>query len=207
VGGEIGKNENDESEPTKVLHDQLLHSSSNSDNLKNQVEAWLGEISPGTRLDITPHKTMELINLQYADEAQNIYRSTNVGFGITYTLPIIVAVLSATVDTLILLENPESHLHPKGQSKIGELIALAANSGVQIIVETHSDHILNGIRKVVRNHQANADKVQIYYFQKYLRKREVITEITSAKLYPDGGIDKWPDGFFDQAEKDLMELL
>ncbi|MFM6025189.1 MAG: hypothetical protein ACKPER_20045, partial [Dolichospermum sp.] len=87
MGGEIGKNENDESEPTKVLHDQLLHSSSNSDNLKNQVEAWLGEISPGTRVDIELHSGMDVVNLQYSYEDNNFYRSTNVGFGITYTLP------------------------------------------------------------------------------------------------------------------------
>jgi len=192
---------------TKIPHIQLLHESLQSDNLGNQVEAWLGEISPGTRIDIELHSAMDLVNLQYSYEDNNSYRSTNVGFGITYTLPIIVAILSATSDTLILLENPEAHLHPRGQSKMGELIALAASCGIQIILETHSDHVLNGIRKALRHQKLDAEKVQINYFERYLQKGQPITEIITPRIYPDGGIDKWPDGFFDQAEKDLMELL
>lgn len=191
----------------KIPHHQLSHPSAQSDILKSQVEAWLGEISPGTRIDIELHSGMDVVNLQYSYEDNNFYRSTNVGFGITYTLPIIVAILSATSDTLILLENPEAHLHPRGQSKMGELIALAANCGIQIILETHSDHVLNGIRKAVRHNKLEADKVQINYFERYLKKGQPTTEIITPRIYPDGGIDKWPDGFFDQAEKDLMELL
>lgn len=191
----------------KIPHSQLSHPSAQSDILKSQVEAWLGEISPGTRVDIELHSGMDVVNLQYSYEDNNFYRSTNVGFGITYTLPIIVAILSASSDTLILLENPEAHLHPRGQSKMGELIALAASCGIQIILETHSDHVLNGIRKAVRHNKLEADKVQINYFERYLKKGQPTTEIITPRIYPDGGIDKWPDGFFDQAEKDLMELL
>ncbi len=191
----------------EIANQNLSYSDQIPLNLKNQVEAWLGEISPGTRIYIESYLGMDLVSLKYSYGLSNPYRSTNVGFGITYTLPIIVALLSATPDTLILLENPEAHLHPKGQSKIGELIALAASCGIQIIVETHSDHLLNGIRKAVRHNKINAEDVQIHYFQRYLKKGQAITEIISPRIYQDGGIDKWPDGFFDQAEKDLMELL
>ncbi|MBE9250920.1 DUF3696 domain-containing protein [Dolichospermum sp. LEGE 00240] len=191
----------------KIPHSQLSHPSAQSDILKSQVEAWLGEISPGTRVDIELHSGMDVVNLQYSYEDNNSYRSTNVGFGITYTLPIIVAILSASSDTLILLENPEAHLHPRGQSKMGELIALAASCGIQIILETHSDHVLNGIRKAVRHNKLEADKVQINYFERYLKKGQPTTEIITPRIYQSGGIDRWPDGFFDQAEKDLMDLL
>lgn len=192
---------------TIIINKNLSHPSENSLKFQNQVEAWLGEISPGTRIEIESFSGMDLVSLQYSYGLSNPYRSTNVGFGITYTLPIIVAILSAKKDSLILLENPEAHLHPQGQSKIGELIALASSCGVQIIVETHSDHLLNGIRKAVRHNKINAEDVQIHYFQRYLKKGQAITEIISPRIYQDGGIDKWPDGFFDQAEKDLMELL
>lgn len=191
----------------KIPHSQLSHPSAQSDILKSQVEAWLGEISPGTRVDIELHSGMDVVNLQYSYEDNNSYRSTNVGFGITYTLPIIVAILSASSDTLILLENPEAHLHPRGQSKMGELIALAASCGIQIILETHSDHVLNGIRKAVKYKKLEADKVQINYFERYLKKGQPTTEIITPRIYQSGGIDRWPDGFFDQAEKDLMDLL
>ena len=191
----------------KIPHSQLSHPSAQSDILKSQVEAWLGEISPGTRIDIGLHSAMDLVNLQCSYEDNNSYRLTNVGFGIIYILPIIVAILSAASDTLILLENPEAHLHPRGQSKMGELIALAASCGIQIILETHSDHVLNGIRKAVKYKKLEADKVQINYFERYLKKGQPTTEIITPRIYQSGGIDRWPDGFFDQAEKDLMDLL
>ena len=194
-------------EYAKIPHHQLSHPSAQSDSLKSQVEAWLGEISPGTRIDIGLHSAMDLVNVQCSYEDNNSYRLTNVGFGIIYILPIIVAILSAASDTLILLENPEAHLHPRGQSKMGELIALAASCGIQIILETHSDHVLNGIRKAVKYKKLDADKVQINYFERYLKKGQPTTEIITPRIYQSGGIDKWPDGFFDQAEKDLMDLL
>lgn len=150
---------------------------------------------------------MDLMSLQYSYDPTKIYRSTNVGFGVTYTLPILVALLASEPGTLILLENPEAHLHPKGQSKIGTLLALAASCGVQIIVETHSDHILNGIRVAANKGEINAEDVKLHYFRREIQIDQAVTEVISSRLYQDGGIDKWPDGFFDQAEKDLMELL
>ncbi|MFO0053602.1 MAG: AAA family ATPase [Dolichospermum sp.] len=86
-------------EYAKIPHHQLSNPSAQSDILKSQVEAWLGEISPGTRIDIELHPGMDIASLQYSYEDNNSYRSTNVGFGITYTLPIIVAIFSATSDT------------------------------------------------------------------------------------------------------------
>jgi predicted ATPase len=185
----------------------LNHPESISQNLKNQVEAWIGEISPGTRIEIESHSAIDLVSLQYSYGLSNPYRSTNVGFGITYILPIIVALLFATPDTLIILENPEAHLHPKGQSKMGELLALVASYGIQIIVETHSDHILNGIRRAVRQEKLNAQNVQIHYFERHSHNGLASTKVISPKLDQDGRIDIWPEGFFDQSEKDLMELL
>ncbi|MDE5084157.1 MAG: hypothetical protein O4859_24235 [Trichodesmium sp. St18_bin1] len=79
----------------------------------------MGEISPGTRLQINLKKDIDLISLQYYYGDSNPYRSTYIGFGISYTLPIIVAILSSSPETLIIIENPEAHLHPKGQAKMG----------------------------------------------------------------------------------------
>ncbi|ACK66950.1 conserved hypothetical protein [Rippkaea orientalis PCC 8801] len=176
-------------------------------NLKHQIEAWMGDISPDVELNLESIRDLELMNLQYNYGDENLYRPTNVGFGVTYVLPIITAILSAKPDTLIILENPEAHLHPRGQSQIGQLIALAASCGVQIIVETHSDHILNGIRRIVKQKELNAEDVVIYYFQREKKEGKFQTKVTSPQIYQSGGIDQWPDGFFDQAEIDLMELL
>lgn len=193
---------------TEIIDSKVCHLDTGSLKLKDQVEAWMDEISPGTRVKIKANPEMNIVNLQYSYGLSNDYRSTNVGFGITYVLPILVAILSAQPDTLILLENPEAHLHPKGQSKMGRLLALAASCGIQIIVETHSDHLLNGIRVAVCEELAKADDVQIHYFKRHFEdERNIITEVVSPRLYQDGGIDLWPEGFFDQSEQDLMDLF
>ncbi|MBD2526029.1 DUF3696 domain-containing protein [Nostoc sp. FACHB-133] len=175
--------------------------------LIDQVEAWMGEISPGTRIRIKSNPDMDLINLQCGYGDSNPYRATNVGFGITYTLPIIVAILASEPDTLILVENPEAHLHPRGQAKMGELLALAASCGVQVVIETHSDHVLNGIRLAVHDGKIKPEDVQLHYFQRREKQGQAQTNVVSPHIDRDGRIDRWPDGFFDEWEKSLDALL
>jgi predicted ATPase len=99
-----------------------------------------------------------------------------------------------------MIENPEAHLHPLGQSRIGYFLAQAAAAGIQIIIETHSDHVLNGIRRAVRHKAIQAENVALHFF-------ESAGKLVTPQIFPDGGIMPWPDGFFDQTEKDLMELF
>ncbi|TBR57997.1 hypothetical protein B4U84_18770 [Westiellopsis prolifica IICB1] len=190
-----------------IPNTKLNHPNATSLNLKDQVEAWMGEVSPGTRLEIKSNPDMDLVSFQYSYGLSNPYRATNVGFGITYTLPIIVAVLASEPDTVILVENPEAHLHPRGQAKMGELLALAASCGVQVVIETHSDHVLNGIRLAVHRRHLDHKEVQLHYFQRQEIEGQVFTEVLSPRINRHGRIDQWPDGFFDQMEKDLMELM
>lgn len=190
-----------------IFDHRLSHPSATSETLKEQVEAWMSEVSPGTRIEIQSSSYMDLVSLQYSYGLSNPYRSTNVGFGITYTLPIIIAVLASTPETLILIENPESHLHPKGQAKLGELFAIAANCGIQIIVESHSDHVLNGIRLAVHSGKIEPEEVQLHYFQRELKNGQAITEVISPQIDRNGRIDQWPEGFFDEWDKSLMTLL
>ncbi len=190
-----------------IPNSNLSHPEAKSIDLKYQVEAWMGEVSPGTRIEIKSNQDMDLVNFQYSYGLSNPYRATNVGFGITYTLPIIVAVLSSPPGTLILLENPEAHLHPKGQSKMGELLALAASCGVQVVIETHSDHVLNGIRLAVHGGKLKPNNVQLHYFERKEKDRQIYTEVISPRIDRNGRIDYWPDGFFDEWDKSLEALL
>jgi predicted ATPase len=191
----------------KTSKQALSNPETKSQDLIDQVEAWMGEISPGTRITISPKPDVDLISMQYSYGDSKLYRATNVGFGISYTLPIIVAILSSEPGTLILLENPEAHLHPKGQSKMGELLALAASCGVQIIVETHSDHLLNGIRLAVRDSKIEPEDVQLHYFQRKEEEGMMLSEVTSPRIDKNGRIDKWPDGFFDEWRNMLSKLI
>jgi predicted ATPase len=182
-------------------------SSAKSMDLIDQVEAWMGEVSPGTRLKIDAKSDVDLMSFQYSYSDSNPYRATNVGFGISYTLPIIVAALASTPGTIILIENPEAHLHPKGQVKIGQLLALAASGGVQVVIETHSDHVLNGIRLAVHGGKINPNDVQLHYFQRQNKEGQAVTDVVSPKIDRNGRIDRWPDGFFDEWDNSLEILL
>ena len=169
----------------------------------------MGEVSPGTRIHLNLSNGMDIIGLQYSfvtgKQVSNKYRATNVGFGISYTLPIIVAVLSSGPGSLLLIENPEAHLHPKGQAKMGELLACAASCGVQVVVETHSDHVLNGMRLATYGGKINPDDIQLHFFQR--REEDGQSQVISPRLDRDGRIDQWPDGFFDEWDKSLEALL
>ena len=194
-----------------IPHESLAHPKATSLQLRDQVEAWIGEVSPGTRLHVTPHTGMDLVNLEFSfvtgQQVSNPYRTTNVGFGITYTLPILVALLSSASPTLLLLENPEAHLHPKGQVSIGDLMARAASCGIQVVVETHSDHVLNGIRLAVHAGKLAPDNVRLHFFDRKPQNKQACAEVISPRIDHNGRIDRWPEGFFDEWDKSLEALL
>jgi len=189
----------------------VRHPKAFSADLFDQTEAWLGEINPGTRLQFIEHSGTDLVSLRYAfgteKHVSSDYRATNTGFGLSYTLPVLVAILSAKPGALLLFENPESHLHPRGQTKMGELMAKAANCGVQIVAETHSDHVLNGTCITVRSRMLPPDNVCLHFFEIRIDNDIARSEVVSPRIDRKGEIDQWPDGFFDETEKSLAKLL
>jgi predicted ATPase len=195
----------------KVSSQLMLHPSGKSNELLSQVQAWMHEVSPGTEVHLDLYPQMDIVNLEYSfitgDQRSNRYRSTSVGFGITYTLPVLTAVLAAMPGHLLLIENPEAHLHPQGQVKIGELLARAAAAGVQVFVETHSDHVLNGIRVAVHDGILTPESVSLNYFSRIREGERVRGVVKEPRIDADGRIDEWPDGFFDEWDKSLERLL
>ena len=122
-------------------------------------------------------------------------------------IPVINSVLSAKPGDLLIVENPEAHLHPAAQTLIGKLYAIAAANGVQVIIETHSDHLFNGVRIAVKQNKISCNDVSIFFITAKLIKNEFASEVTTSEISQDGRIALWPDGFFDQWDKDLDELL
>ena len=188
----------------------MHHDAAKTSTLRDEVEAWMSEISPGLRLQFNTHRSMDLVNLGISftsagSVSTNEYRSVNVGFGITYTLPVVVSLLSSAPGDLVFLENPEAHLHPRAQSKLGELIARAASSGVQVIFETHSDHVLNGIRIAIKTGLLKSEEAAVLFFAKGEESKS--TRVTTLKIDQNGRIDDWPSGFFDEFEKSIERLI
>lgn len=178
-------------------------------SLISQVNAWMQEFSPGVRVEPASVPMTDLVRLVFSYRGESaaygeVMRPTNVGFGLTHALPVVTACLAAKPNTLLLVENPEAQLHPRGQSTMGRLLALTAANGVQVIVETHSDHVLNGIRLAVKEGVLAPERTRLHFFS---RERGQSSGYETPILGPDGRLSYWPVGFFDQWERSLDRLL
>ncbi len=162
------------------------------------LKDWLNLICPGVQFEEKIQNSMQLMSFDG-------HSPLNVGFGLTYSLTVIVALLVASVTkATVLIENPEAHLHPKGQADISELVAKTVKAGAQVIVETHSDHFFDGLRVYVKNHPLMADNIIAYWMSLDERR---LTQIEQIHILPDGRVDNWPHGMFDQFEINAEQLL
>jgi len=175
-----------------------------ADDLLTQTGEWLNFIFEGASIKVEDTKSA-IVNLflNTTGRSQDEHnKPSNVGFGFSHTLPIIVAGLQASIGDILIVENPEAHLHPRAQSRLTTFLAKVAKTGVQVYVETHSDHILNACRVAVLDEILEPNELNILYFQS--DKEEQVVKIPVDKK---GGIDTWPDGFFDQTDKDYKRLF
>jgi predicted ATPase len=176
--------------------------------IKENIKEWLRTLSPGVDFNYESYPHTDTGRTEF-----NKHRPVHVGFGLSYTLPIIAGVLvhagqravEKAAPILLLLENPEAHLHPSGQTKMGELLSLAAFCGIQVIVETHSDHLVNGIRIAVKEGKLPPSDVKIYFFRS--GNNDDPADVEQIGIDRHGMMDHWPDGFFDENEKNLMRLI
>jgi predicted ATPase len=198
----------------------LHHEASQGSTLEYEVKGWLSEIAPGAELSFSVDKKSDSSSLTFES-----YRATNAGFGLSYSLPIISAILGSKASppkaqqsnepmrpwevqralwgTLLILENPEAHLHPSAQTAIGRLIARGGFSGAQIVVETQSEHIMDGIRLEIRENPESNTRVTFNYIS---RKNGEESTVETPTISSTGKLSYWPTGFFDQALKNKLQL-
>ncbi len=196
---------------TKAINIQnLKHENSISNSLIENLDCWMSEITPSIRIHASLQRQLNSVSLCYAfSNEKNItadFKPQNVGFGLTYVLPVVTAIIRAKPGDLLIIENPESHLHPSGQSILGKLCALAAKGGVQLFIESHSDHFINGVRVAVKEGFINNADVHLFYLERNSSKQHS-SNIISPEINENGRINIWPQGFFDEADKQLEKLL
>jgi predicted ATPase len=186
------------------LNEKISESQGRLDLVCNAILGW---IIPGASFKANENAQTDSAMLEYIrdpNQTKTSVRATHTGFGLTYTLPIIAAALSLKENGLLLVENPEAHLHPFSQSRIGAFLAMMAATGRQIFIETHSDHVVNGIRLAIKKNLIPHDKVFIDFFQRRINDDK--TKIIQIRPDANGRLDQWPDGFLDQIENDLSQL-
>ncbi len=171
----------------------------------SNIIAWMGEISPNVKINASVIKEAMIGYSSFSFGNGKSHKATNVGFGISYSLSIVTALVAAKKDSIVIIENPEAHIHPSGQSKLGQLIALTANAGVQVLVETHSEHVINGSRVMIRKELIPADELNVMYVVRLPDQEQSTVQCIKANKM--GQLSEWPDGFFDQQTKDMKTLI
>lgn len=192
------------SKQIEIVEEERIVEGSVEKTFESQVQAWVQFIIPEIEIRI---ETFDKINqvrigIRKRGSDTDFLHPNNIGFGISYSLPIIVCCLLAQKNSLIVIENPEAHLHPLGQSKMGQFLTKMAGAGLQIIIETHSEHIINGIRLGSLNKFIDHNNILINFFTQ--SKNVTIQEI---QINQKAELDEWPVGFFDQEERDLSDIF
>lgn len=187
---------------------QLLTGTTEDDTLETQVQNWMQNVSPRVNINIEPIGADFKLNYKFSREGQPMtdeISAVNVGYGVTYVLPILIAVLSATPGSLILIENPEAHIHPRAQAELMRLLMKAVRAGIQIIIETHSDHIMNGALVSIAEDPETQKYIKAYYFERDDTTHTSIPHML--EIMGDGRIKNPPKGFFDQIDIDMKTIM
>lgn len=183
---------------------EFFLSEGNLKSLSSQTGAFLDFVVPGSSVSSTEESSADSSKYQFEQGNIKDIRAINTGFGLTYTLPVIIAGLAVRPEGLLIVENPEAHLHPRGQSRIGRVLAAVAGYSAQTLIETHSDHVLNGIRLAVKEKIIAPEDVAFHFFNKPPKSDQ--SDYTSISIDANGELSDWPEFFFDQIQKDLSKL-
>jgi len=117
----------------------------------------------------------------------------DVGFGVSQTLPVVVALRAAKPGQLVYIEQPEIHLHPRAQVAMARLLVDAANRGVHVVAETHSSLILLAVQTLVAEGVIEPEFVGLNWFLR--GEKSGITRIKTAGLDEAGRFGDWPEDF------------
>lgn len=170
-----------------------------------ETNKWLNYIMDGATIEVIGEdKASSVLQLILSNNSRydKKVKSINFGFGYSYILSIIITALIAKPNQVVFIENPEAHLHPRAQARLMELICKLSEIGVQVFVETHSEHIINCVRlcALKDNFSISNTDLSMYFFGEDFK-------ITKLVIDDDGQIENWPVGFFDQQENDLAQIL
>lgn len=187
---------------TDVLPAELVFDK-NLETLEGQVNYWLNRLT-GYSMQVSMNGSEYQVYFEDSTH-KKLLNPMHVGTGISFIAELLIVCLAANKDDLIVIENPEIHLHPSAQAAIMDFLAMVAvNGNSQIIVESHSDHLFNGIRRLLHDKKLKTEDVSVYNFK---RDGRGITTAQEVKLSQTGGIKEYIPGMFDQFDEDLDAIL
>lgn len=173
--------------------------------LRSQVAYWLNHIL-GTTVK-TENIQDNIIVAYQAPHDVEPYSPLNTGFGTSMVFPILVTCLTAKIGDTIIIENPEVHLHPKAQSKLADFFAFIAQKGVQIILETHCEHLIYKLCYNVNQGIIDYDKVVFQYKEINKPFEAIYTDKKGRFVDEKDELKDFPTGFFDATLKEYMSIF
>lgn len=174
-----------------------------------QLNRWIDLIFPGSK--ISAKSIEELVKLEIEREGGSKEVISDVGFGFSQVLPILVQASVMPSNSTLLIEQPELHLHPSAQTKFAEIVTEASQNGRRFIIETHSEHIVRGLQLSISNQRSRKgplsnrlpnNELKVLYIPKAPH------QLREMKIDEWGEfLEAWPQGFFDEAYQASMRLL
>jgi hypothetical protein len=169
------------------------------DRRRDRLEEWLKELGLTAHVEARAESgglELKIGRLpRKRPNAGDLVNVADVGFGVSQVLPALVALLAAAPGDLVYVEDPESHLHPRAQVKMAEILADAAGRGVRVVAETHSSLILRGVQTLVARGKLEPDLIKLHWFK---RSPLGVTRVHSGELDAAGAYgENWPEDFDD----------
>lgn len=172
--------------------------------LSEAVQKWL-ELMNIKQFKPEPQQEIIYLNLNASKLDSTRVNIADVGFGVSQIFPIVLEGLRMPKGSTLLLEQPEIHLHPNLQMDLADYFISLALSGKQVIVETHSDHIINRlVRRIVEDQTSKLSQLIKIYFVDSTEDGSVCEEVCIDESM---GIVNWPDNFFDQVAKEQQKIM
>lgn len=172
-----------------------------SDTLSSQVDYWLGYIL-GMELEMSSQKvTSQQVQVLYKSGLLDQLSPRQLGVGVSSLAKILIMCLRAEKGDVVMVENPAIHLHPAAQSRLAQFFVYIANAGIQLIVETHCEHLLNRLQYETFKGNLKRDDMAIYYKASVNDNFLRIRVNDRYRFEPD-----FPTGFFDATLDELLEM-
>lgn len=190
------------------IKNNLTFKEANTFTVREAFDWWIKFFGLGSYFEVmnNTEKPSQLDSYIRPIDLDHSVSPASVGVGFSQIAPIILMCLTADKNDVLIFEQPELHLHPGLQQKLGDFFLQMSKLGIQIIIETHSDHILNRVRlRSLEDLDSFKENVNIVFVEKENKQ----SKFNQFKITDNGDFDfqTYPKGFFDQTSKDTFKLL